>query len=140
MTYQQKTCFCLKRHSPSITAASHCCRQLFCHSNISTDSVGLKPNTHRQHLPSHKTHLATSELAAVLRICLSTSSLILSAQQHPSASTASVTEVHRYAEEKVISHNQDPLVWWRNHEEPKAGELISQRSNRFNGKNLNAFT
>ncbi|XP_067305981.1 E3 SUMO-protein ligase ZBED1-like [Pseudorasbora parva] len=89
-------------------------------------------------------------------------SQVLSAQQQ-SGSSGSIIEMRRYAEEKVIPRNQDPLVWWRNHEQTfpslsklakkylgitassvpserifsKAGELISQRRNRLKGKNVN---
>lgn len=55
------------------------------HSNISPDTVGLKPNTLTastfldiKHHQIHDVHLATSELAAVLRVCLNTSSTLSS--------------------------------------------------------------
>ncbi|XP_077096440.1 E3 SUMO-protein ligase ZBED1-like [Siphateles boraxobius] len=90
-------------------------------------------------------------------------SQVLSAQQQQSGSSDSIIEMRRYAEEKVLPRNQDPLVWWRNHEQTfpalsklakkylgvtassvpserifsKAGELISQRRNRLKGKNVN---
>lgn len=88
---------------------------------------------------------------------------VISAQQQQSGSSDSIIEMRRYAEEKVVPRNQDPLVWWRNHEQTfptlsklakkhlgitassvpserifsKAGELISQRKNRLKGKNVN---
>ncbi len=88
---------------------------------------------------------------------------VISAQQQQLGSSDSIIEMRRYAEEKVVPRNQDPLVWWRNHEQTfptlsklakkylgitassvpserifsKAGELISQRRNRLKGKNVN---
>lgn len=42
---------------------------------------------------------------------------VLSAQQHQTTSINSVIETRRYGEEKVITRNSDPLVWWRDHEQ-----------------------
>ncbi len=150
------------------------------HSNVSADSVGLKPyiaslpapfltwglstwHCDKDHVEAVKkrllsemqdVHLATSELAAapleatsrsVLRsVSVPTASCassvtppmtphtasatskggiwedfdiqVISAQQQQSGSSDSIIEMRRYAEKKVVPRNQDPLVWWRNHE------------------------
>uniref|UniRef100_A0A672ST01 HAT C-terminal dimerisation domain-containing protein n=1 Tax=Sinocyclocheilus grahami TaxID=75366 RepID=A0A672ST01_SINGR len=129
-------------------------------------------------------HLATSELAAAPE---ATSTSVLRSVSVPTAScassvtpmtprTASATSKGGIWEDfdiqvlsaqqqqsQIVPRNQDPLVWWRNHEQTfpalsklakkylgitassvpserifsKAGELISQRRNRLKGKNVN---
>ncbi len=43
--------------------------------------------------------------------------VISAQQQQQSGSSDSIIELRHYAEEKVVPRNQDPLVWWRNHEQ-----------------------
>ncbi|XP_036390538.1 zinc finger BED domain-containing protein 4-like [Megalops cyprinoides] len=80
-----------------------------------------------------------------------------------SEGTDALIEMRRYLEERVILRDQDPLHWWKEHEQTfpslsrfavkylgivascvpaervfsKTGELISQRRSRLKGKNVN---
>ncbi|KAK0144577.1 Zinc finger BED domain-containing protein 4 [Merluccius polli] len=81
-------------------------------------------------------------------------------QQHCTTGTDVLIEMHRYMEEKPVPRDQDPLLWWKGHEQAfpslsrlaakylgitassvprifsKAGELVSQRRNRLKGDHV----
>lgn len=88
---------------------------------------------------------------------------ILAAQQHRTTGTNALIEMRDYMEEKPVPRDQDPLLWWKSHEQAfpslsrlaakylgitassvpserifsKAGELVSQRRNRLKGDHVN---
>lgn len=88
---------------------------------------------------------------------------VVTSQKSYSPSNDITIEFRRFAEEKVIPRGQDPITWWRNHEQTfpllsklgrkylaivassvpaeriflKTGELISQRRSRMKGKIAN---
>ncbi|XP_041846931.1 E3 SUMO-protein ligase ZBED1-like [Melanotaenia boesemani] len=90
-------------------------------------------------------------------------SQVLAAQQHRTTGTDALIEMRRYMEEKPVPRDQDPLLWWKSHEQAfsslsrlaakylgitassvpserifsKAGELVSQRRNRLTGDHVN---
>lgn len=88
---------------------------------------------------------------------------ILAVQQHRTTGTNALIEMCRYMEEKPVPRDQDPLLWWKSHEQAfpslsrlaakylgitassvpserifsKARELVSQRRNRLKGDDVN---
>lgn len=42
---------------------------------------------------------------------------ILAAQQHRTTGTNALIEMRRYMEEKPVPRDQDPLLWWKSHEQ-----------------------
>lgn len=88
---------------------------------------------------------------------------IQTSQQHRTAGTDAVIEMHRYWEERPIPRDGDPLLWWKMNEPTfpclskiakkqlelmatsvpaerifsKAGQLVTQRRSAIKGKNVN---
>lgn len=42
---------------------------------------------------------------------------VLAAQQHCTTGTDALIEMRRYMEEKPVPRDQDPLLWWKSHEQ-----------------------